>query len=363
MIQRLNLSVPFSHLSLAQVSFNIVRELYRRKVQCAIFPRGNVDLSAFTVDKTFGGWLEQSVNNRYKKVDRKVPTLNIWHINGSEFRLSDKQYTLSFHETDSPTEHEVNIVNQQDFTFFSSSWSVDNFRSYGAQNVGFVPLGLDEDFKPTSIPTRDTIHWICVGKYEEMRKMTTLKIQAWIKKYGGNRAHQLTLCVNNPFFRPEDMNALYQRAFNGNKPFNVNVLPHLKTNAEMNQLYNSADIDISGISRSEGFNIPAHTATALGKWSVVTNVTAHKDWATAENSILIEPTGMVPAVDNIFFHKGAPFSQGNFYDFTIDSIVEAFDRAEKKAKIPNESGRNLATEQTYKRTVDQILVKIEADSV
>lgn len=367
MIQRLIFNAPVSALSIGQVSFNVLRELYRRKIQVAYFPIGGVDFSAYRLDPQFGAWIEQAVNNRYQRLDRKVPTLRIWHIRDSEMRLSDCQALLSWHETDSPQPAEVSVVNHQDHTFFTSSWSVDNFKTFGANNVSFVPLGLDPDFTPPSQRSLspDITHWVCVGKWEELRKMTGTKIAAWIKRYGGKRNHQLTLCVDNPFYRRETcgfttedlMNQTFANA--GGKPFNVNVLPRLKTNAEMLQLYQSADLDISSIARAEGWNIPGHTVTCFGKWSVVTNVTAHKDWATPDNAILIEPSGMVKAADNVFFREGDQFNAGNMYDFTMDSIVDGFERAEKKAKIPNEAGLAMGRSMTYAKTVDQILSVLE----
>ncbi len=376
MINKLNLNIPLNTLSLGQVSFNIMRELYRRKIQCAIFPRGGVDLSAYKIEPTFAKWIEQSVNNRYRKLDRKAPTLSVWHVNGSEHKLSDRQYLFSFHETDGPTEHEVNIVNQQNETFFSSNWSVDNFKTYGAEKVSYVPLGLDEDFK--SLPrqlSKDVTHWILTGKIEQ-RKNTQLIIETWLKRYAGNSKHFLTLCITNPFFDDPRLelgqqpthNQFYNGVFRcrdwmNEKPFNVNVLPHLKTNEEMNQLYNSADIDLSGFSSSEGWNIGAFATTALGKWSIVTNVTAHKDWATKDNCILIEPKDMRPVYDNIFFKQGDAFSQGNIYSFTEEQLNAAMTEAEKLAHKVNTAGLELATKFTYKRTVDEILAKIEADLV
>lgn len=377
MIQRLNVHAALNPLSMGQVGFNLVRELYRRKVRCAIFPYGGVDLSAYRIDPQFGAWLTQAINERYTRIDRKIPTLNCWHVRDSEMRLSDRQITLSFHETDQATPHEVGIVNQQDHTFFTSSWTVDNFLTFGAQNVSFVPLGLDEDFTPAiqRLVPPDVTHWVLVGKWEDLRKMTGTKIAAWMKRYAGNREHQLTLCVDNPFYQKRvhpngqvegfDMNDLYARLFNSAdwqkaKPFNVNILPHLKTNAEMNQLYQSADIDLSGYARAEGWNIPAFTATALGKWSIVSNVSAHKDWATASNSVLVEPTGAIKAVDNLFFREGDQFSQGNVADFAPEAFDEALVRAEKLAKTPNVEGAKLRTTHTYAKTVDAILAKIES---
>lgn len=357
---RLIVSAPLNTLSLGQFSYNIIRELYRRKTQVTLFPKGNVDLSAYKVDSAFGAWIERAVNDRLKRFDRKVPTVNLWHLNGSEFKPSDAQYTFTFHETNAPTDAEVNIVNQQDATFFSSNWSVESFQQYGARNISFIPLGLDEDFaeiKHAALP-KDITHWILVGKIEQ-RKCTQLIIQQWVKRYGGDKRHQLTTCVTNPFLQADHMNAFYASCFEGKpKPFNVNILPYLKTNAEMNQLYNSADIDLSGFSGSEGWGIPAFTATALGKWSIVTDCTAHKDWATAENSILVEVPDMRLVYDGVFFQQGSPFSQGSIYAPKAEQLQAAFDIAEKKAKTPNPAGRQLATTFTYKRTVDEILAKI-----
>ncbi len=371
MIQRLNLHLPLSQLSLGQVSFNLLRECYKRKIQVTLFPR-QIDLSAFKVDQAFGQWIERAVNTRFTKLDRKVPTLTCWHIQDSQFRLSDKQVLLSFHETDSPTESEINVVNQQDHTFFTSSWTVENFKTYGAQNVSFVPLGLDEDFVPAGrrLISDDITHWLLCGKYEDLRKMTGAKIQAWIKRYGGKREHRLTICVHNPFYQKRqlpngqiegfDMNDIYARLFANGKPANVQIMPPLKTNAEMLQLYQSADIDLSGFARSEGWNVPAHTATALGKWSIVSNCSAHKDWATTENSILVEPVGAIKAVDGFFFREGEPFSQGNMADFPPDAFDNALVEAEKRAKTPNPAGEALRTQHTYAKTLDAILEKIES---
>lgn len=359
MIQRLTVHCPLNGLSLGQVSFNLLREFYKRKIQVTLFPYGQPDFSPYKVDQQFGEWLQRSINTRYTKLDRNVPSLALWHINGSELKYSDKQYLFTFHETDSPTDTEVNIVNQQDFTFFSSSWSVNNFKQFGSPVVGFVPLGLDEDFTPAGhrLIADDYTHWILVGKAEQ-RKNTELIIRTWIKRYGIKREHKLTLCITNPFFKPEQMNAFLHGVFNGKKPDNVNVLPILRTNVEMNQLYNSADIDLSGFSSSEGWNIPAHTATALGKWSIVTNCTAHKDWATAENSILVDAPTSREVYDGMFFRKGELFSQGNVYSLTLEQLEEAMIVAEKLAKTPNPAGEKLRAEHTYAKTVDAILNKI-----
>ena len=79
----------------------------------------------------------------------------------------------------------------------------------------------------------------------------------------------------------------------------------------------SIDIDLTGLSGGEGWNLPAFNCTALGKWSVVLNASAHKDWATESNSILVEPSGQIPVDDGLFFKTGLPINQGKFFDICV----------------------------------------------
>ncbi len=360
MIEKLNLSLPLNSLSLGQVSFNLVRELYKMGISCVIFPKGPVDLSAYQIDKKLGLYIERSINERYLRFDRKTPSLTLWHIGGSEDRVGDKNVLFSFHETSEPTSSEVNLLKQQDFTFFSSSYSVDNFKNNGIENVDYVPLGLDEDFKKDEERTisEDVKHWVLCGKFEKRKKHKQI-IDCWIKKYANNHDHQLTLCITNPFYDQNKLQEMYHIIFNGKpKPFNINVLPRLKTNEEMNQLYNSADFDLGGLSGGEGWNIPSFTMTALGKWSLILNATAHKNWATYENSILIEPEGMEVCYDGVFFHPEQPFNQGNFYSISNETIIASMEAVEKKFGYANQKGLELQN-MTYRQTVEKLLKKVE----
>ena len=75
------------------------------------------------------------------------------------------------------------------------------------------------------------------------------------------------------------MNQIIAQALEGKTYGNINFLPRLGTNSEVNEMLNSIDIDLSGLSGAEGWNLPAFNSTCLGKWSMVLNCTSHKDWA------------------------------------------------------------------------------------
>ena len=357
-MKKLNFEGPINSLSLGNVSLNFLRELWKLETDTVVFPVGDqADFSAYDkIDNDFKNWIITSAFSRLKRLDKNVPSLKVWHINGAEKRIGQNQYLYSFYEVDSPTEEEIAIVKSQNHVFFSSSEAVEAFKQKGCDNVSYVPLGFDEDFFITNkkyMPD-DVIHFGLIGKFER-RKNTQAIINLWLDKYGNNPKYQLSCLIINPFFNEEQMNQAIQLATGGKHWSNINFLPHLKTNYEVNELMNAIDIDLSGLSNGEGWNLPAFNATALGKWSVVSNCSSHKDWATSENSILVEPVGKQPCYDNFFFKEGLPFNQGNYFKLNHENIIDGFERAIKLAKIKNTEGEKLRKQFTYSKTVNEIL--------
>ena len=162
---------PINSLSLGNVSFNIIRELFDRGYDVGIWPTGNVDLKAYDADEDLVKKIENGINNRYDYLSNKIPSLRIWHLNGSESRKNPNQYLLTFYECNKPTDIEKKIYASQSETFFSSSCASDLFGGV------FCPLGFDEDFKETKKEyLNDITHFGLMGKFEH-RKNTAKIIQ------------------------------------------------------------------------------------------------------------------------------------------------------------------------------------------
>lgn len=358
---QLHFDAPINSLSFGNVSFNFLREMWKKGVQVSLFPQGNqANFEAFDkADHALIEWIKNSAYSRYKTLDSSKPTLKLWHLNGGEQRVSPKQFLYTFYECDSPTEEEVAIVKSQEHVFFSSSESCDHFLQKGCNNVSFVPLGFDEDFRKTNKEYLggDVVHFGLIGKFEK-RKNTQKIIQIWLNKFGNNPKYQLTCLVNNPFFPSEDYQQIINNTLIGKRWTNINFLPTLKTNSEVNEVLNAIDIDLGGLSSAEGRNLPSFNATALGKWSIVANHTSHRDWASKDNCILVEPTGKESNEDNFFFRNGQPFNQGSFYHVSNESISEAMDKSLQFAKTPNPEGEKLRELFSYENTIDQILEKM-----
>ena len=358
-MKKLNFEGPINSLSLGNVTINFLRELKERDIDISLFPMGDKgDFSAYDkIPKEFQQWVSNSASVRLKNLDKDTPTLKVWHINGSEKSLPN-QFLYTFYELDSPTEEEVNIVNLQKHVFFSSSEAAEAFKQKGCSNISHVPLGFDTDFHETKKEyLKDTIHFGLVGKFER-RKNTQAIIQLWTQKFGNNPKYQLSCLVKNPFLNEEQMAQAISNSLSGQSWSNVNFLPHLKTNSEVNDFMNSIDIDLSGLSNGEGWNLPSFNATALGKWSLVSNCSAHKDWATKENCILVEPVGKQPCYDNFFFKEGMPFNQGEYFKLNADNIEKGFEEALEKVGQKNTEGAKLRDNFTYSKSIDTILSRI-----
>jgi len=361
---KLVVDAPINSLSFGNVSVNLLREMYKKQMDIALFPMGEqADLEAFDkIDKDFVAWLQNATDKRFKDIDKETPTFKLWHINGAERRITQKQYLYTFYELDSPTEAEKSIVKLQNKTIFSSSYARKSFKLFNCENVENIPIGFDPDFHKTNKKyLEDKIHFGLIGKFEK-RKHTAEIIKAWAKKYGNNYKYQLSCLVVNPFMKPEQMNQVIQNTLGKERYGNINFIPYLKTNSEVNDLLNAIQIDLSGCSGAEGWNLPSFNATALGKWSVVLNCSSHKDWATDDNSVLIQPNGKELAADGVFFNQGGPFNQGNIYTFDTDEFVAAMEKAESKASQENEEGLKLQKEFTYEKTLNKILEVIQSDS-
>lgn len=352
---KLIVEAPINSLSFGNVSFNILRELHKKNVEVGLFPIGKPDLSAYSFDFDFQKWIEESINKRLDFLADKVPVFKLWHLNGGENRKSPNQHLYTFYECSEPTKHEISVCKSQDKTFFSSRYSKDLFENAGCDNVEFIPLGFDQDFKITNKKyLEDVVHFGLMGKFEK-RKHTASIIKAWLKKFGNDNRYQLSCCVTNPFFKPEQMQEIIANLLGGKKYTNINFLPYLPTNKEVNEFLNAIDIDLTGLSGGEGWNLPAFNATCLGKWSVVLGSTSHLDWATDQNSIMIPANGTMPVADGVFFGEGQEFNQGVFYTWDEDVAISAMETASSKCSLINKHGLELGSQLTYSKTVDAII--------
>ncbi len=353
-----NLELPINSTSFGQVSTCILREIYARGLQPNLFPIGQVDLQSQQVPEDFGRWLQSCINKGARLYKRSQPTFRLWHLNGSHSRLSDKTVLLTFYETDNPTETELNIIKNTDKVLFTSNYTAEVFRDYGADNVGFLPLAFDKwNFGRKATPyLKDKIVFNIVGKFEH-RKRHEKVVKTIVKKWGNDGNYHFQLAIYNPFFKPEDNQKLFAQLVEGKNYWNVQFLGFMPQNQLYNDYLNSANV-ILGMSGGENWGLPEFHSVAMGKHAVIHNCGGYKEWANNENSVLVNSNSKIPAYDGAFFQQGAPFNQGNFFEFDEDAFIAGVEKAIERVKINpvNTEGLKLQDKFTWEKIVDQIII-------
>ena len=350
-------AAPLPSLSFGATSIAILREMYKRGLQPAVFPMGGtVDISAQKPDEAFNKWLSQCINDAQKSHCRRNRSYRLWHINGSLSSYSETDARLiTFFELDQLTNDEVNILRNQDKVYVTSTFTQEVFKQYGVEST-YLPLGFDSHnfYQLEKRPKIEgATSWSILGKWE-FRKSHAQMLKNWVKKYGNDKNHRLNLAITNQFMKPEHVNSLVSQALDGKSYWNLNFLPWAATNAEYNTVLQSSDIVLS-CSRGEGRDLPCYHATALGAWPVALNAHAFRDYLNEDNAILINPNGKTPASDGVFFSQGGPFNSGNLFTWDDDEFFAACEKAETcVARGMNIKGLELQ-KNTYSQTLDILL--------
>lgn len=359
------LSLPINSTSFGNIAVNFLYELYQRNLTDFIFfDIGQPDLRAFDKLRNhddFISFLNKIKNAPMERYSRNMSRFCLWHITNSENSPCNNNTLMTFYELDSPTKQELNILSNQDKVVVTCEYTKNILLDNGLETpIHVVPLFFDDlhysvNNERSKIPA-DVCVWNIGPIKWEKRKWTEKAIRCWIKKYGKTREHILNIACFNPFLSPEDNNRFLINCFNGEKPYNVNVQPYLETLTECNNYLNFSDICLEP-SGAEGWSWPSFTSLCLGRHVLAHHVTGIKEWATADNSILIEPDGKTPAYDDIFFHQGHPYNQGNIFSWEEERFMEGLDTVYKRwqnNKV-NKEGLKLKDKFTRAKFVDSLL--------
>lgn len=356
-----NLELPINSLSFGQVGFGILRELYKRDINPNIFPIGQVDLKSFLVDKGFYEWFQHNISEADSRYSFNTPSIKLWHIAGSHSKLSKYNVLWTAHETDQATPTEINICKSFSKVLFTSNYSADIFSKTLKKKIGYCPNYFDDlHFFRTNQKYANSDKVITFGLFGKMenRKNTINALVSWANQYANKKEYRLNCAIYNPFVPTEVQANQISSIFGGRVPWNISFQPFQEKNIDYNNVINSIDIDITGLSGAEGFNLPLFTSLCLGKQAIVLNEHAHKDFCNPKNSILVESSGKKPIYDGQFFKQGAKYNQGNMYNFKMEAAIEAMKQAETLAKVRNTEGELLKEQFSVTKTVDILLNNI-----
>lgn len=222
------------------------------------------------------------------------------HPAGAEIKIGFPIFELNKFRED-----EVQSINNQDYLFICSQWAkkivLDNTK-FGAtpEKVFVIPLGYDPDQIPraSQFNTKKNVVFANVGKWE-YRKGHDFLASVFADVFGKTSDVELMMAPTNFFIGEANLKWQDQyRKILGNK---VRFVDRVDSHKDFLSLLNYADVFVLP-SRAEGWNMPALEAMAMNKLVILTNYSAHTEYATPENSLLIQPSVLCPAYDGVWFH-------------------------------------------------------------
>lgn len=201
---------------------------------------------------------------------------------------------------------------------------------------------------PTKLPENALVLSSC-GKFEKRKSFLEL-IHACLKL---DKPVVLVAYWFNPFIKDgfpySEINKLnFYPCFtnSGAKVFSKDklhliLMPQVPTQVGLMNSLSKADYFISP-SKAEGWNLPLFDALTLGIPCIATNTSAHRDFITPMNSIVINNSGKEQAIDLPFFNGHSTWSS-----VTEDNILEALIKASNSRRSADNLGRARLATKTY----------------
>lgn len=356
----INVLAPVNQLGYGVVGLNVLLALERGGYQPALWPIGNIDAPAEHHEALC------RMSGRTMLYDPAAPSLRLWH----QFDLA-KHVGKGLHcgmpifELTRFRPNELHHLRCQDIVFANSNWAVEVLVNNGvnAERIASAPLGVDTTlFQPqrnAPAPALPTI-FLNVGKWE-IRKGHDVLVRAFNAAFSKNDNVRLVMACHNPCFSNHEQEKrynhqwrdLYKQSRLGEK---IEVLAErLASQQQVAALMRWADCGVFP-SRAEGWNLELLEMLACGKTVIATNYSAHTQYLTSENALLIETDSLEDAFDGCWFTgQGQWATLGkNQLDQLVEHLRKVHKARQEGSLTENEAGRKTASLFTWEKTAQAI---------
>lgn len=294
---------------------------------------------------------------RGEEFDLQAPHLRIYQ----QFDLASHHGcgpTIGFpiFETSSFTRQEKHQLKSVDELFVCSQWAADVLKENGiTQNTNIVNLGVDSNIFKPSEPVDGPFTFFFPGKFE-YRKGFDVLVDVFEKALTVNDNFRLLLLPTNIFIGNAN-NEWAESIMKSKLRDKISIIPHLDHHSQVNELYRQSDCVVS-FSRAEGWNLPLLEALSCGRHVIATNYSAHTEFLTNENSMLVEMPDREVAIDGVFF-DGNRGNWGKHTKQTINDLAECIRIAYKRGKEINKNGIETAKKFSWDNSAGQIVSALE----
>lgn len=353
-MNKLNLMCPIGHTGYGITSFNIYKSL-RKNVDITLFPIGQSVID----DQSFANNIVEDVNKQ-SFFDKSVQCFKIWHQFDLATRVGNGKFgALTFFETDKLKPIEITMINNLDYVFVASQWAKTILENNGIKIPIYISrLGIDpeifNDNVNNTVKKENAYVFLNIGKWE-IRKGHDVLVELFNQAFNKEDNVELWMLNNNPFLNEKETKAwidLYKNSKLGDK---IKILPRIDSHKNLAKLIALSDCGIFP-ARAEGWNNEVPEMFAINKPVILTNYSAHTEYANKDNAYLIDIDNLCPAIDDKFFD-----GYGNWADFSDNQYDQAISHMRyvynNNIKI-NPKGLETAKDLTWDNTAQSIFNKI-----
>lgn len=302
-----NLVATVNQLGYGVVGSGLLRGLSELGYEVALWPLGPCESGqedAVLINKAIG---------RAAFYDADAPCLRLYHpFDMALFAGRGPRLGYTFFETTTLRSMEFHQLRSLDKVFVPSRWARDILERNGipASSILVAPPGVDtrvfdSRLTKTVAPHKSTTI-LNVGKWE-YRKGHDFVLKAFERAFREDDDVHLIMACYNPLKVPgfdgpavsEQFARLYRSSSLASKMTIIDG--RLRTQQEVASLMAAADIGFFP-SRAEGWNLPAAEMAAMGKQLVLTDYSAHTEFAHDACACLIDIDSYEKAYDGAFFH-------------------------------------------------------------
>lgn len=324
----LNFLTPYCSTSYGICGVNLLTALNKLEKEVSLFPiSGRIEKPADHHIEALEKALEKA-----KTFDYDAPSLRLYH----QFALQESigkglKTGYTFFELDTLQPHEVHQLNYLDIVFSPSEWAKKVMIKNGVTTkIEILNPGIDklifDQAKPADITTdqKNTTIFLSCGKWE-YRKAHDVILDAFNSAFEPNdNVLLITLCFNpiitNGFNGPEESKAWETTYLNSKmgQAKRINVInQRFETQSEIASIMKAVDCGLFP-SRAEGWNMPAAEMLYLGKHCIMSDYSAHTEFAKNGGARLIPITELEEAYAPPFFPEG----RGNWAGYNKDSFEQ-----------------------------------------
>lgn len=351
---KFNIFCPINETGYGISSYNIWSKIFDKHPDSALFPIAGIRIEDKEEIKQR---IKTSVENQSKSSPND-PCLKIWHMHDLYSRIGRGTFgVLPFFETDLLSTAERNNLSHADIVFTASHWSKNVLIDNGVKEdkIRVSPLGVDLSIFNNQQPedrTDNNYVFINIGKWE-VRKSHDMLVSIFNAAFTEKDNVELWMVNTNPFLSAEqnkEWGMLYKNSKLGEK---IKIFPRLPGHENIAKLISYADCGVY-ISRAEGWNNEVVETMAMDKPVILTNYSAHTEYATKDNSYLVEIDELETAIDDKWFN-GKQGRWAKIGSNQVSQTVEHMRFVYKNNIKNNPNGIKTANHYTWDNTAKHIL--------